>query len=147
VGKPWGLDADKAIVMAEACVRHEIGVTVQQDLWHNVISKAQWTQQSMKLFMDRFGQIMNGRGDSPDDGGMLFALPPNAAEVIKRVTALADQRRRAQRGLQWLLGAKDALAEFPDLVALLDRDGENMVARVKEAQQEDAVALCGVVMN
>lgn len=140
VGEPWGIDVDKACVLAEACQRHGVDHGTQSELWHKVISKGDWTQRSLKLFMDR---VAGGLSRSAD--GMLFDLPANISAVVAEVSAMAQQRRKARRGLQWLVAATDALDQFPELRKLIVERGAAMIERVKLAEQEDAEALGALV--
>lgn len=145
VDKPWGIDTSKAIVIAEKCRDYGINHQVQQELWHKVLCKGDWTHRSLALFMDRIGRKIAER--PAEDQGFFegFELAANVDAVMQEVNDLAKKRCLARRGLQWLIRASEALEEFPDLASIVSERGPEIVDRIKAAEAEDADALGALI--
>lgn len=139
VGQSWGLDVDKACVLAEMVERYSIDDQTQQSLWLKVLSKGDWTTRSLSLFMKRIGQRLSAA--TPDTTTLLFALGPNVERAVEEITCLAQDRRRARRGVQSLIQAVNSLDDFPDLQTIIRENGQQILDRMKELEQEDADAV------
>ena len=142
VGQPWGIDADKAMVLAASFERYNIGKQLQQQLWHRVISKGDWTQCSIRLLMQRIGPRLTA--SKTED--MLFDLPPNVAQTVAEMTAIAKNRREAERSLRRLMRYRDGIADLcPQLFEFLNASGDELLATLKVSQREDSDVLSALL--
>ena len=142
VGQPWGIDTDKAIVLAEIFERYEVKRQVQQQLWLNVICKGDWTPHSLKLFTERICKRLTATGSS--SASMLFELPPNIDQTVQEMTTASKCRREAYRMLVRLMRYRDALDGIDlakRLLDLLNNEGEKIVDALRETQDEDAAIM------
>jgi ParB-like chromosome segregation protein Spo0J len=139
IGKPedaGGVDKYIAQAMAERFQRYGIDIGQQQQLWHRVFKNCSLTSRFVREVLDRIGQAAAVKGGD----GVLFALPANVETIVADFKDRANQVRRAERGLGWLLGVKDCgiLDDLPELKALLDRRGQSMLACVRAKVTADA---------
>ena len=134
------------MVIAEAAERYDIGKALQQQLWFNVITKGDFTQSSLAAFMRQIGKRLEADRSSGGSGdGVLFQLDIQATVIVEEFTSAAQDRRRASRGLQWLLRSLDILQEFPDLHAIIRDRGADILNEIKQAEADDAAALSAIL--
>jgi hypothetical protein len=122
-------------VMAERFQRYQTPPIVQQELWHKVFKHVELTVKFVSAFLDRIGEAKPCKDDQ-----MLFAIPPAVEHLVKNMRNHADNLRRAERGLAWLLQCKPSgvLDGFGELKEVLDKTGAAMLAQIKEQTTEDA---------
>lgn len=142
VGQPWGIDTDKAIVLAEIFERYAVKRQVQQQLWLNVICKGDWTPHSLKLFTERICKRLTATGSA--SASMLFELPPNIDQTVQELTSASKCRREAYRMLVRLMKYREALGGIDiarQLLTLLNEKGDRIVNALRETQAEDAAIM------
>jgi len=145
VGKSWGIDTDKAIVLAEACERFQLEHPVQQQLWHRVIQHGNWTPHSLGLFLKRFGSTIQRGGEE----SILFnGMPANVEAAVVELSNASRTKREAYRMLVRLMRYRDGLRGVADdLMHLLEARGDQFVEALKDAQEEDAAAMSGLMAS
>lgn len=151
VGAPadaGGIDKHVAQVMAERFQRYNLGPMVQRELFQKVFKNMELTANFIAAFLDRIGAAASrgSKDDAATGDGFLFNIPPAVENLVKSMRDNADNLRRAQRGLAWLLQCKDSgvLDDYAELKTLLDRTGDQTLEQLKQQVVNDAAVLGGL---
>jgi hypothetical protein len=142
-----GIEKHVAQAMAERFLRFGIGPQVQAELFHKVLKHADLTKAFVEKFLDRVGEQLAEK--SKLDDGFLFEIPSTIEAAVKGLKGRAENQRRVERGLAWLLQAQKestVLAAFPELNALLADQGVAWLRSIKEQTEADATVL-GVLVT
>jgi hypothetical protein len=148
IGKPadaGGIAKDLAVTMAELFNRYGIAPQQQAELWHRVFAHSELTPGFIRGVLTRIGGSLAARtgGD-----GVLFSIPANVEHVVKEMKDRAQELRRIERALTAMMGCKDseAMASLPALKALLDAQGESMLAQIKYEADADGCVIGQMVL-
>lgn len=141
IGQAYGMTAELAMVLGEAVERFGIDHAQQSQLYRKVLTHGDWTTTSLKAFLATYGARLTESGGGP---GFLFELPANVGAAIEDATRLAQDRRRVKRGLMWLHQSLDGLAEFPELLALLKKQGEAWIEKAKVLERGDVAVVASL---
>ena len=143
-----GVDKFIAQTMAERFGRYGIGPQQQQELWHRVLKHADLSQKFVAALIDQVGKDLAAKSGGPDEG-FLFQIPAGVEHVMRAMRGRADNQRRVQRGLAWLMQAdreSNVLAQaFPELKKLLDASGAEMLDRANRLTEQDATVIGALV--
>jgi hypothetical protein len=131
-----GIDKHIAQAMAEKFQQYKIDAAQQQELWHRVLKHADLTA----TFVRSCSIASAAPSHRPESQDLLFAIPANVTAAIADMKDRANDLRRAERGLAWLLQCKDSgvLDSFGELKSLLDESGATMLATIKLQTTADA---------
>jgi hypothetical protein len=134
-----GIEPFVAKAMAGRFARYKIGVQQQGELWHKVLKNADLTKDFVVKLLDRIGNDLAAK----ESTGMLFEIPASVTQVMALMKGRADNQRRIERGLAWLLqvmeAAPDVLNELcPEISAILTTKGAGMLRSVKAQAAADA---------
>lgn len=140
-----GLDKHIAQALAEKIQQYKIGAAQQQELWHRVLKHADLTVAFVRALIDRIG----GTVASSSEDGMLFNIPASVTVAVEEMKDRANQLRRAERGLAWLMQCKDSgvLDQFPEMKSMLDARGESMLSQIKGQTASDANVIGQLCLN
>lgn len=144
-----GIDKHIAQTLAERFAYYGIGVQIQQELWQKAMKHADLTVRFVRTFIDKIGISLQARSKTED--GFLFEIPPQVSSVIQDMKGRADNQRRVQRGLAWLLQVQregpDVLADFPELDTVLRANGAKWLGKAKEMTESDATVLSALCVG
>ena len=143
-----GIEVFVAKALAERFARYGIPAQQQQELWHKVLVHADVTKSFVVKLLDNIGRDLAAKHAD----GLLFEVPASAAQVMKAMKGRADNQRRIERGLAWLMQAKKEAPDIlgtlcPELKTLLDKQGDGLLSSVKQLTEVDAAVIGAFVTS